>query len=356
MKRTAWTPELALERAKECQHRTDFYNKYRQGFRVLSSAGLLESAFPKQPFRWTPDTALQEAKKFQSRVEFRKKSGGAYAYTLLNKICLDHLWPLKVTRTPDEILQSAIATCNYKDEFNARFPHLVRIAQRRNLLAQLPPRPDLTIKEAEAKAAMCSSISNLAKADFVAFRVLKAAGSPALEQIRVKEYRVDVNKALEVAATFETLKDFRETRPDLHTILAKQGLVQGLSLKRGISAFNIETSGFLYAAGLRLSNSTDGILFGITNRHPSVRYRVWEQSLMWGGLALHFAQGVEVTRIELELRRRFKGYRVSDGLSPLQTKKGTTGEILTGLCLSTFKSQLLDLSRSHDWSEVWVTP
>ncbi len=176
-----------------------------------------------------------------------------------------------------------------------------------------------------------------------------------LDQIKAKEYRVDVNRALDTAATFETLKSFRETHPDLHAILAKRGLVTSLNLKRSKSAFNPDTSGFLYVSGLRLTNSTDGILFGITNRHPSVRYKVWEQSLMWDGLALHFAEGTEIARIELELRRRFNAYKVGEGLSPLQDKKGTAGEILTGLCFSSFKSQLLDLSRGHDWSEVWLT-
>lgn len=356
MKHTTWTVELAIEKAKAFSSRTEFAKKYRQGLRVLEAAGLLDQVFPKQVFRWNEQSALTEAAKYPTRTEFRRKSGGAYAYTLANGLCLDHLWPLKVERTPDEVLDAAALTCQYRDEFHARFPELVKAARNRGVLALIPPRPDVTLTEAEKKAEKFQSITSLLRADFAAFRVLKAANSPALERIKAKEYRVDVDRALEVAASFETLKEFREARSDLHAILAKRGLVQSLNLKRSKSAFNPETSGFLYVSNIRLSNSTDGILFGITNRHPSARYKVWEQGLMWDGLALHFAEGAEAAAVELELRRRFTDFKVCEGLSPLQSKKGTAGEILTRLCPSMFRSTLLDLAKGHDWSEVWVTP
>jgi hypothetical protein len=104
---------------------------------------------------------------------------------------------------------------------------------------------------------------------------------------------------------------------------------------------------------IRLKDNSYGILIGITNRHPKLRYSASSRKHMSDGLAFHFASGAEAKAIELKFKRKYKQFAVPVGLSPIPQKLGSTGEIISGVCPNMLRSELAIASSNHDWLENW---
>ena len=89
-----WTLERAVAVMPECETAAEFRKAYRQAYRVVKKAGLLDGYYPKPVnvnFKWTLENCATAARYCETKTEFRKKHRRAYE-RLLKEGLLDELF------------------------------------------------------------------------------------------------------------------------------------------------------------------------------------------------------------------------------------------------------------------------
>lgn len=76
-----WTLDRAIAVMPECETAAEFRKTYRQAYRIVKAAGMLDEYYPKpvnHNFKWTLENCATAARYCETKTEFRKKHRRAY--------------------------------------------------------------------------------------------------------------------------------------------------------------------------------------------------------------------------------------------------------------------------------------
>lgn len=143
------------------------------------------------------------------------------------------------------------------------------------------------------------------------------------------------------AQNYNTKFEFQKGCQVAYNYAKRNNILNDLGFRPGKSTFQFSLPSLLYVVDTILTDGSEGIMFGITNRdNPNERYLKTDRSLMSNRIAYRFSAGRDAHTMEFCLKRKFREYHIKQGLSPFKgspgpkgvmgckEKKGTTGEIL----------------------------
>ena len=159
---------------------------------------------------------------------------------------------------------------------------------------------------------------------------------PIVAPIRV----INEASVREAAMKYRSRGEFADHDMRMHSAAVSLGIMESLGFPPLQGAYSQSTKMSLYMADIILVTGEPGVVFGITTRHPSARYPVSEAGLMSNKVFYRFEAGKGAADAEKHLRCVFSEAAIKSGESPLRDKSGTTGEILSGVPLSTLLSEL----------------
>ena len=340
MGKVKWTEESIREIAGAYASRTEMGKRMRGAYRVaLSIPGLLDELYGSRKFVWTMDALIDEAGKYESKSAFSAGSGGAYVacHTRFPGL-LDTLFANKIKywKTEESVLDEAKKYASrHAFKLGCSGAYKAAVHKFPNVLFDVFGDPLVRkwgIEELLHKAKQYESRSEFRLSAGGAYASMCKFGKE-MDKVFPPKYRywgneVDIRAE---AARYRTKSEFVYGCNSAYGAALSMGIIDDLGFTPGLSGFDTTKPAHLYVADLFLTDGAPGTLFGITNRRPEVRYTTAEKVFMTKRVSFIFNNGAAALSIETMLRRSYGQYTVVTGQSPLLDKKGTAGEILTGV-------------------------
>lgn len=311
--------------------------------------GLIESLFGKESFRWSKESLIAEAGKYETRIEFQRGAIGAFkAAVRLGVIDSLFSYALDMSVWDETRVRSVALHCKTRSDLQRTYPSAYRYARTNKLLDTLYPESAKQFWDHDSVAE--EALKYAGKADFGngcvgAYEYALRHGM--LDTLFDDKYQCwkteDAVRA--EAAKYRTKSEFRKGCTSAYGAASRMGILNHLGFKSGRYGYDSTKVGNIYVASIRLADSTDGVLFGITNRHPSKRYTLWEQEFMFDRRVYTTLNGLDAVKIETTLKRLFVDRKIESVQCPLAAKLGTSGEIIKGVSRSLVEIAMLDLSR-----------
>lgn len=340
--RVCWTDEKIRALAPEVKTRTGLSKTHGGAYRYAQGVpGLLDALFGNQKFVWTEKTLREEASKYKTKSEFHKGSGGAY-FACLSRFpgLVDDLFGNLIRFWKDEgSVRLEAAKYGSRSDFRYGSPGASKAAVSKfpHILDELFGDKLVTVWSLEKLKLEATKFSSRVEfkggAGGAYNALLRFHGE--LDKIFPLKYRYWSNEAdiRAEASKYRTKSEFVYGCVSAYGAALDLGIIDDLGFEPGESGFDTQAPTYLYLTSLALTDGGAGVLFGITNRTPKVRYTLLERAFMGEGSAYLFQKGADALRIETSLRREFLEFAAIRGQSPLRDKLGTAGEILSGVPL-----------------------
>ena len=305
--------------------------------------GVVEVAEHVKGQPWTEAQVRAEAAKYGSRSELYRGANSAYD-TAKRMGILDDIFPSSYTAWDLEKLKVEAARFGTKKAFKSGCVAGAGYAYSHGLMRALFPdaRPyrrwdDASVRLESLKFSTkkafkngCEPAYNLA----VKLRIIDDLFENQLTTWTEELVRSEAEK-------YSTKFEFQKGCQPAYFWARKNGILEDLGFVPGPSTFVFDRPSLLYVVDTVLTDGSNGLMFGITNRdNPNERYLKLDRSLMTNRIAYRFPTGRDAHNTESRLKREFKDHHITAGLSPFKgsigakgamgckEKKGTSGEIL----------------------------
>lgn len=309
--------------------------------------------------RWGIDTVKEHARNFASRAEFCRKAPGCFKAARRLEI-LDELFPLTLTSWDRQKVIDAASTCKTRFEFSEKFRGAYSYARLNGLLDDLHVTKDRTwwtddsVREESLK---CSSKREFHLLNPGAYEYALRCG--LLNDLFNDKYcwwKTEESVRSE-AAKYSTKSEFKVGSYGAYMAALRFKIINDLGFAPGKYGYDSSKSSYMYIANIKLLDSNDGVLIGISNRCPTKRYTNRERYHIDSGHAYAFSNGTDALAIEKALKHMYLNNSITSDQCPLKDKLGTSGEVLVGVQRELVEISLLDamvvLRVDYDWIEDW---
>ena len=356
MPRTAWTEQRIRELASTCSSRFEFKRASQSAYNAARKIhGLLDEYFGYTQKQWDEESIRALAGKYKNRTALAASEDVGALDAARRLGIIDEVFPLHAARWDIKRVTDVANQCSSRTEFQHRFPGAYGWAAKNNLLdtfhvSQLVPWTERALVEESLKYDSKSAFRSDNGGAYNA--ALKMGLIDTLFQDKYTYW--DSEELIRAEASKYTYKvDFMRGAFGAYRAATRLGILNTLGFKAGRYGYDSSKPGYIYICDLRLTDSNDGVMFGVTNQGSRNMYHPADKKHISNLSAYLFLNGVEALATETELKRQFLANKINSLQSPLSTKLGTSGEIVTGVQRSIVELALLNINSKFYDIERW---
>ena len=356
MPRTRWTEERVRGMAETCSSRYEFKRASQSAYNAARKIpGLLDDYFGYQITYWDEEALRALPSRYKNRSELEKSEDSGALAALKRLGLADELFPIEATIwNKHKVLVEALKY-ETRTEFMYGTPGAYGWAARNNMLDDLHTSKVIpwTVQALTDEAQKYDSKRSFHLGNGGAYNAALRMGLiDTLFDNRFNSWHTEDLIRAE-AVKYQCKVEFMRGAIGAYNAARRLGILNTLGFKPGRYGYDSSKPGYIYVCDLRLTDSNDGVMFGVTNQTSRERYHRADRAHISNFTAYLFLNGLDALAIETELKRRFSDKKITSNQSPLLTKKGTSGEIVTGVQRSLVELEMLGINSKFDGFEHW---